>query len=214
MQKLSLEQEKKMDIDLAPLLYVKIGTQCWMPKNLNVNKFRNGDLIPEALTFEDWNSAGPHYCYYNFNHCNGRVYGKLYNRAAVTDKRELAPEGWHIPDNKEWLDLIDFLGGPDEAGGKLKENKATHWASPNLDADDSSHFKALPGGWICSEKLFQYMHTYGFWWSKDLYEHDLNGRKFPAFLTLSFESDKADFSSMQFDCGLSVRCIRDIHHQN
>ena len=73
MQKLSLEQEKKMDIDLAPLLYVKIGTQCWMPKNLNVNKFRNGDLIPEALTFEDWNSAGPHYCYYNFNHCNGRV---------------------------------------------------------------------------------------------------------------------------------------------
>ena len=214
MQNLLTVDDHKLANDLATLVYVKIGNQCWMPKNLNVNKFRNGDKIPEALTFEDWKSPGPHWCYYNFNPCNGRIYGKLYNRAAVTDPRGLAPEGWHIPGNNEWKELIDYLGGTNLAGGKMKEDKVSHWASPNLDADNSSHFKALPGGWLCAHNLFQYMHAYGFFWSKDLFDQGIEGHKFPAYITLSFESDKADFSYMQFDCGLSVRCIKDIHELN
>ena len=33
---------------------VSIGNQIWMAENLNVDKFRNGDLIPEAKTNSEW----------------------------------------------------------------------------------------------------------------------------------------------------------------
>lgn len=214
MHNLTLEKKKKVTDDLSSLLYVKIGTQCWMTKNLNVNRFRNGDLIPEALNFDDWKSGGPHWCYYNFHPSNGKMFGKLYNWAAVKDPRGLAPEGWQIPGNKDWEKLIEYLGGHSEAGGKLKEEGTHHWASPNLDADNSSNFKALPGGWLCSEKFFQYIHTYGFWWSKGIYKVGKDGLNFPTYVTLSFESANANISFLQFDCGLSVRCIKDVHHMN
>ncbi|MBL7766712.1 MAG: hypothetical protein JNJ58_11490 [Chitinophagaceae bacterium] len=36
---------------------VNIGTQTWMSENLNVDRFRNGDLIPQVKTLEEWESA-------------------------------------------------------------------------------------------------------------------------------------------------------------
>ena len=68
---------------------VKIGTQVWMTKNLNLDKFRNGDPIPKAETFEQWKKAGdnkqPAWCYYNNDPANGVKYGKLYNWYAVNN---------------------------------------------------------------------------------------------------------------------------------
>ena len=48
---------------------VEIGKQIWMAENLNVDKFRNGDSIPQAITDEEWviaaNNEKPAWCYYN-----------------------------------------------------------------------------------------------------------------------------------------------------
>src|SRR5690606_12148353 len=75
---------------------VKIGTQVWSSKNLDVTHFRNGDPIFEANTFEKWEQANiegrPAWCYYENDPKNGELYGKLYNYWAVSDKRGLAPE--------------------------------------------------------------------------------------------------------------------------
>lgn len=53
----------------------------WSPKNLDLDKFRNGDIIPEARTAEEWKLAGknvkPAWCYYDNNLENGKLYGKL-----------------------------------------------------------------------------------------------------------------------------------------
>jgi uncharacterized caspase-like protein len=38
-------------------LTVKVGKQEWLGKNLNVDRFANGDLIPEAKTAEEWKNA-------------------------------------------------------------------------------------------------------------------------------------------------------------
>jgi len=57
-----------------------IGRQIWMNVNLEVETFRNGDLIPEANTDEKWKQAGingkPVWCYYNYDSRNGAKYGK------------------------------------------------------------------------------------------------------------------------------------------
>ena len=112
---------------------VKIGTQTWMAENLNVPTFRNGDLIPEAKTNEEWGKAEkegkPAWCYYDNDPKNGAKYGKLYNWYAVNDSRGLAPDGWHICTYAEWSTLINHLG--DDAGKKMKST--TGWNNWEVD---------------------------------------------------------------------------------
>ena len=88
---------------------VTIGKQVWMVENLNIDKFRNGDLIPQAITNEEWKKAGknkqPAWCYYDNNQKNGAKYGKLYNWYAVNDSRDMAPKDWHIPSDAEWTEI-------------------------------------------------------------------------------------------------------------
>ena len=47
---------------------VKIGNQIWMSSNLNIERFANGDLIPQITKAEEWKKAGenqePAWCYY------------------------------------------------------------------------------------------------------------------------------------------------------
>ena len=70
---------------------VKIGKQEWMVENLNVDRFRNGDLIPEIKSPNEWEKAGksgkPAWCYFENDDLNGEKYGKLYNWFAVNDLR-------------------------------------------------------------------------------------------------------------------------------
>jgi uncharacterized protein (TIGR02145 family) len=85
---------------------VTIGTQEWMSENLNVEHYRNGDIIPQVQDSVEWTklTTGA-WCYYDNNSENEKIYGKLYNWYAVNDKRGLSPTGWHIPIGKEWFIL-------------------------------------------------------------------------------------------------------------
>ena len=92
---------------------VNIGRQVWMLRNLNVSNFRNGDVIAEARTNEEWIAAGkegkPAWCYYENKMENNVIYGKLYNWYAINDFRGIAPEGWHVPTDNEWSEVTSFL---------------------------------------------------------------------------------------------------------
>lgn len=92
---------------------VKIGSQIWLAQNLNTDKFRNGDPIPEAKTKEEWELAGknkqPAWCYYENKGENGIKHGKLYNWYAITDPRELAPFGWRVTKEEDFNILISLL---------------------------------------------------------------------------------------------------------
>src|SRR5690606_1923129 len=149
---------------------VTIGKQEWMTQNLNVDKFRNGDSIPEAKTDEEWRKAGengePAWCYYNNNPDNGDRYGKLYNWYAVNDPRGLAPEGWKIPSDEEWSRLVDFLGGGFVAGTKMKSTD--FWADykgESGNGTNESGFSGLPGGFRFDDGEFVGIGKLGFWWS-------------------------------------------------
>lgn len=110
------------DINGQSYKTVVIGSQTWMAKNLNINRFRNGDPIPEAKTIEEWKLASesgqPAWCYYENDPSNGSKYDILYNWFAVNDLRGLAPIGYHIPTYWEWATLSNFLG--ESAGNKMK----------------------------------------------------------------------------------------------
>jgi len=92
---------------------VKIGDQIWMSENLNTNRFRNGNIISEAKTKVEWETAcknrKPIWAYYNFDSSNGKKYGKIYNLYAVMDTRGLAPLGWHVAKEKDWEKLCKTL---------------------------------------------------------------------------------------------------------
>lgn len=93
---------------------VKIGKQIWMSKNLDVGRFRNGDLIPQAQTEDEWVNAGeneqPAWCYFGNDPKNGKIYGKLYNWYAVKDARGLAPVGYRIPTDADW-GILEYISG-------------------------------------------------------------------------------------------------------
>jgi uncharacterized protein (TIGR02145 family) len=115
-----------------------------MTKNLDVSTFRNGDSIPQVQDMLQWREhcwdGKPAWCYLNENPRNGAKYGKLYNYYVVTDPRGLCPTGWHVPSVNEWSTLIEFLGGKNVAGSKLKSTNG--WTK---NGTNSSGFTALPG---------------------------------------------------------------------
>ncbi|MBK8484992.1 MAG: fibrobacter succinogenes major paralogous domain-containing protein [Saprospiraceae bacterium] len=135
------------DIDGNVYPTVKICNQTWIAKNLDVSRYQNGDVIPQARTEFEWTqSTYGAWCYYALNSDTGIIYGKMYNWHAVNDPRGLAPKGYHIPSYDEWLTLANCLGGETIAGDALKETGTRHWNAPNAGATNSSGFTALPGG--------------------------------------------------------------------
>ena len=215
---------------------VKIGSHSWMVVNLNVSTFRNGDSIPQAKTNEEWELAGmygkPAWCYYDNDPKNEAKYGKLYNWYAVSDPRGLAPEGWHISSDFEWVTLYNLLGsdpglsmksingwwgyGCRECHGepasrfklKCKSCKGNYNKSKNPfsgNGINSSGFYALPGGSRVSYGNFISFGWLGCWWSSTL---DESGNA----ITWSLCHNTYNLSRSFFDNkeeGRSVRCVKD-----
>jgi uncharacterized protein (TIGR02145 family) len=184
---------------------VTIGKQVWMTQNLDVSTFRNGDPIPEAKTEGDWkayNQAGePAWCYYNNDPTNGVKYGKLCNWYAVSDTRGLPPKGWHIPSDQEWTVLVDYLGGQEKAGAKMKSKDG--WIE-NGNGTNSSGFSGLPGGFRSDDGIFFAIGSSVSWWSST--EDHTND----AWLrSLSYLNGTVNRTNYVKGLGLSIRCLRD-----
>ncbi|EAZ94961.1 hypothetical protein FBBAL38_11469 [Flavobacteria bacterium BAL38] len=203
--------------NVTPLPNVTIGTQIWSSTNLDVTTYRDGTPIPQVTDPTAWaNLTTGAWCYYNNDPANGTIYGKLYNWYAVAGiydaaslndpslRKQLAPQGWHVPSDAEWTTLTTFLGGVSEAGGKMKSTGTSLWLFPNLAATNESGFTGLPGGCRGSGGSFDYVGNDGIWWS-------------------SSESSTADAWNRGLNCnwgyayrdsynkrnGFSVRCLRD-----
>jgi uncharacterized protein (TIGR02145 family) len=188
---------------------VKIGTQEWTIKNLDVSTYKNGDIIPEVKDYNEWIKLKTGaWCYYDNDPENGKIYGKLYNWYAVNDPRGLAPEGFHIPSDKEWTILINYLGGDDIAGGKMKEQGTEHWNTPNATATNSSGFSGLPGGYRNSLGPFFDIRDYCMLWTRTT----ISGPRYASFAwrcRLWKDYAFADQFYYEKEHGMSVRCIKD-----
>jgi uncharacterized protein (TIGR02145 family) len=124
---------------------VTIGNQTWMAENLKY--FVDGSkLLDDEPLNED-------------------IYGRLYTWEQVMNGEEasnenpsgvqgIAPDGWHIPSDTEWFELLYFLGATfddyayfQDVTDKLREAGSEHWGEGNT-ATNESGFTALPGGYF------------------------------------------------------------------
>jgi uncharacterized protein (TIGR02145 family) len=81
-----------------------------MIENLQTKTFANGDKIEQIKSNKDWKENNKKkesgWCYYNNQKSYKKEHGILYTAATISDLRELAPEGWHIPSSQEWKKII------------------------------------------------------------------------------------------------------------
>jgi uncharacterized protein (TIGR02145 family) len=98
---------------------VKLGTQCWMSKNLNY-----GNIVPSTSMQRD-NCISEKYCF-NDDVANCATYGGLYQWDELMQYDNTAadqgfcPPAWHIPTNNDWNTLFGFYISNGFAGSPLK----------------------------------------------------------------------------------------------
>lgn len=184
---------------------ITIGTQIWSSKNLDVDTFRNGDLILQAKSETQWLRAGekgqPAWCYFKNDSSNDIKFGKLYNWYAINDPRGLAPEGWHIPNDEEWTILIDHLGGEKVAGGLMRKKIESEASNDGIDLNI---FSGLLGGFRHSDGIFANLEFGGYWWSTTV--NDV-GDVWMRYVV--FDNDEVNRVTWEKWRGLSVRCVKD-----
>ena len=191
------------------------GTQYWQNTNLDVATYSDGTPIPQVTDKNAWiNLTTGACCYYNNDATNGATYGKLYNWYAVagiwneasktdaSQRKKIAPIGYHIPSEAEWTTLTDYLGGAGVAGGKMKAT--TLWNSPNTDATNTSGFTGLPGGSRGSNVTFNGIGSFGNWWSSSEFNTAVAWGR-----SLDYNYGTAYRGSLNKAYGFSVRCLRD-----
>ena len=207
------------------LNFPPIGSQIWSSSNLDVTTYRDGTPIPQVTDPTAWeNLTTGAWCYYGNDQRNGYIYGKLYNWYAVAGihntaslndpslRKQLAPQGWHIPTDAEWTTLTNFLGGETVAGGKMKATGTSQagtglWANPNTAATNESGFTGLPSGirWYTGG-FFGSTDTIGYFWSSSE-----SNTSFAWYRKLIYDNgylERHDEGGYK-ENGFSVRCIRD-----
>jgi uncharacterized protein (TIGR02145 family) len=184
---------------------VVIGNQEWMAENLKTTRYDDGTPVAPVTDNSGWeNLTYGAYCWYDNEINNKNTWGALYNWYAVTDTHKLCPTGWHVPDDTEWMQLIDFLGGELVAGGKMKETGTSHWANPNTGATNTSGFTGLPGGIRGGFGGFYNVDNLGYFWSSTSFSTGNAWCK-----ALYYNAEDIGNAPFPKSFGFSIRCIRD-----
>lgn len=181
---------------------VTIGDQVWSAENLDVDHYRNGDLIPHIQDPGKWETIKyGAWCYYSNDPEYGKMYGKLYNWYAINDPRGLAPAGWHIPRIDEWQKLSNYLGGNEILGSKIKSSLG--WLSDG-NGNNSSGFSALPASYRNTNGTFAPLgYDVIFWSSSEYSSYSSWGWYLDCF---DSDTHRPDYHK---NSGFSVRLVRD-----
>lgn len=197
---------------------VKIGNQWWMAENLRVTMYRDSTFI---LHFQndtmEWNhtTAGA-YCLFDNN---DNAPGFLYNWYAVSNIKNIAPPGWHVPSDDEWKTLEKQLGmsqadadkfgwrGTHE-GEKLRIKSPEVWKRyDEVWSTNESGFTALAGGCRTFNGDFSIPLDFGstgFWWTSTN-QGDNEGY----YRYLDYKNANVYRSHASKNYGCSVRLVKD-----
>ena len=200
---------------------VKIGEQWWMAENLN---YAYTDV---PFKYSSYTSDSTSWCYDN-DAANCAKYGRLYTWAAAMDSvgtwstngmrcgynikcsptnpvRGICPEGWHLPNNKEWIALLSAVYVV-RIGLMLKSTEG--WNDKNDgtsgNGTDAYSFSALPAGFRDgSGDYYGEGYDAGFWSST---ENDSSGAYHKGLYYNHNDASLHDYGKYG---GFSVRCLMD-----
>jgi len=159
---------------------VKIGTQTWMKKNLNIE-------------------AGNSWCYDN-DPANCETYGRLYDWATA---KTVCPSGYHLPTSEEWNTLVTTAGGSDEAKEKLKSKSGwNNYNGKSGNGTDTFGFSALPSGDYSDG--FNHVGDRGTWWT----DTEPNNNNYAYFYGIYNEIGYVYTSMDAKRVGYAVRCVK------
>ena len=198
---------------------VQIGLQCWMKENLRTKRYANGKKIPSGDKGE--RSETQPYYYKHYKKDSGEKWGYWYNWPAVmhganeskTDSSRvqgICPDGWHVPSDLEWEQLMCFLQCRTQYKNKIgdalaaptlwfKKMQGKQYIGELVGGNNATGFSAVPAGYRGTSG-FRGDQTEAYFWSSS-----------PYYMILKYSS--GDFHIKGYrgnkDYGCSVRCIRD-----
>ena len=209
----------------------KKGIVIYRSKNLNTSVFRDGTIIPEAKSAEEWihfnNMKLPAYCYYKFDSRNAKSTGKIYNYWAVASSKQIAPEGWHIPNKFELLKVAGSVEEvPDQTlktNGNLIIGKEICDAYPKtITMYKSDGIIQLSGSYCSTDGKFyntpytekpDYVRWSGAWWTSNynynLYSKSTSPVILKASSDISGNAVQANFETAKQGEGYSIVCFKD-----
>lgn len=185
---------------------ITINDQTWMAENLRYGK-KLAQVEEPAK-----NKVIEKYCYKGKDE-NCELLGGLYSwdemmqynnsdNRSTGNTQGVCPEGWHIPTDKEWARLTDYLGGELVAGSRMKNQ--VYWPGNVNQQLTQSGFSALPAGSMDMTGQYYYAGSLASFWSatkessKQAWQRTITYRGAGLYRTKSHISYR-----------LSVRCIKD-----
>ena len=142
------------------------------------------------------------YCYDN-NIDNCETYGALYswdemmNYSSDEGAQGICPQGWHIPSESEWEELLAYVGGTTAATTNLRDTY--YWSDGG--GNNQSGFSARGAGILSESNSFYGLRYQTNFWSSSMYLDKTCAyeiRDFGAVLRVKTVKQ----------LGYSVRCIR------
>jgi uncharacterized protein (TIGR02145 family) len=210
-----------IDADSNHYETVRIGDQCWIKTNLRTTKFRNGNPIPVDIDPDQSSSASfsrisPDYT----QTYPDSTFGFYYNWYAAVDTGDskLCPDGWHVPNDGDWMVLSSYLRGNYACGNNLSYNAKAMadsllWGDYNDDCsvgkdqenNNASGFSAVPAGYLFYGENSPIMYgSVAYFWTAMPSEGD-----FAKYYVVSrYLAELKYYTNPKIQL-LSVRCIKD-----
>ena len=184
---------------------VEIDGRVWFAENLNYAAEGSRCYGESGVVILVWDKNGDHVTTTLSAaevQANCAKYGRLYD----WDTADTAcPAGFRLPTYKEWTALVDYAGGEEKAGTKLKSS--TGWNSYDgvpVGTDDFG-FSGLPGGSGSGldDGCFIDAGNKGRWWSATRFFVDCFWD-----LEMNYREEYVWITRKDLDSQLSVRCVQ------
>lgn len=225
------------DIDGNCYDAVRIGDQVWMAENLRTTRYADGTAIPlgSENEYEEPSYDQPFRYYPNNADSNVNNYGYLYNWPAVMHDESssdanpsgvqgICPNGWHVPSDAEWSQLVTHLRSDSMYWGGGNSNDIAKaiaatwgwdipshedWSSSfaympgnNPETNNISGFSAVPAGCYVGDGYHFFGERASFWSSTEIYNINV--------FTYSIYHDFFDIEHLMYgkQTGMTVRCLQ------